>query len=127
MSLDMLSHIDDTFVSTDSIAGATRYAKSGGSYVDGIWVEGVETPSTHTVNLQPLSDREIQNLSIDSERITDYRKVYVNDGDLYSIREADEWEFDNVDGRFKAHALDNRPTRNYCRIIAVRIDDSDES
>lgn len=118
----MLGHIDDTFVSTDAISGATRYFKSDGEYIDGIWQEGIDTNSQHTVTLQPLSDKQIQNLAIDSERITDYRKVYVNDGDLYSVREADEWEFDNVDGRFKAHALDNRPTRNYCRIIAVRID-----
>ena len=122
MSLNMLGHIDDTFVSTDSIAGATRYSNSDGGYVGGIWVDGTETTSPHTVTLQPLTDKQIQNLSLDSERIADYRKVYVNDGDLYSIREADEWEFDNVEGRFKIHALDNRPTRNYCRIIAVRID-----
>lgn len=124
MSLDMFGHIDDTFVSTDDISGATRITKLNSEYVNGKWVEGDETTSPHSVTLQPLSDKEVNNLSIGAERIKDYRKLYVNDGDLYSIKPSDKWVFDNVEGTFKTHSLDNRPVRNYCKAIVVRIDPS---
>lgn len=120
MSLDMIGHIDLVFEST----GATRTSYSGGGYVDGRYVDGAQTQTSHTVNIQPLNNKEIQTLNIGAERIGDVRKVYVNDGDLYSIAEADTWEFDGVDGVFNSIALDNRPWRNYCKIIVSRQDDS---
>ena len=119
MSLNMLGHIDSVFKSTD----ASRFKTTGGSYVNGLWVEGSEMPSPHTVNLQPLTEKEIQSLSIGAERINDTRKIYVNDGDLYSIAKSDTWTFTNVAGVFKSVALDNRPWRNYCKIIVSRIDE----
>lgn len=118
-TLNMLGHIDSVFKSTD----ATRIRKVGDSYVDGKYVEGSETTSPHTVNIQPASDKQIDHLERGGERIKDARRVYVNDGDLYSISEADNWTFTGIDGVFKTQMLDNRPWRNYCRFIAVRIDD----
>jgi hypothetical protein len=119
MSLDMSGHIDSTFESVT----ATRAAKAGGAYVDGKWVDGSSTATNHTVNLQPLNDRERKTLQEAGERIVDARKCYVNDGDTYSVSEADTWSFTGVDGVFKTVSVDNRPWRNYCKIVVSRIDD----
>lgn len=117
MSLDMQGHIDDVFESTP----ADRIAKTGGAYVDGIWTDGTETTTPHKVTIQPATDKEIQALSSGSERILDMRRVYVNDGVLASISQADDWVFDGQ--RFKTVKLDNRPWRNYCKIIVSRYDE----
>lgn len=126
MSLDMFGHIDDVFTSTNG----TRISKTGGSYVGGKWVGGVETTSPHRVNIQPLNNKEIQALQIGGERIGDYRKVWVNDGLIGEISEADNWTFEGIDGLFKSVQVDNRSNypsafnRNYCKIIVARIDPS---
>lgn len=123
VSLDMSGFIDDVF---QSHVG-TRINKTGGGYVDGIWQDGTESTTTHTVNVQPLNQKDINFLQMGGERIQDTRKVYVNDGISPDISEADEWTFVNVDGEpldgtFKCYSLNNRPSRNYCRFYAVRID-----
>jgi len=115
VSLDMEGHIDDCLQSIP----ATRYSQSG-ARVDGRWVAGPETPTPHKVTLQPLSEREVANLGEGAERVQDYRKIYVNDGDLYSITPQDEWVFDSpeLSGlRFTTYRLDNRPWRNYCKCV----------
>lgn len=120
MSLDMLGAVDDVFQSV----GATRYAQGGDRDAKGRWVDGAESSSSHTVNIQPLSDREISNIQEGAERIQDFRKVYVNDGDLYSLTPQDEWEFDDIsmDGRYTVYMMDNRPWRNYCKLVVHRND-----
>lgn len=118
--LDMLGHIDDTFESTTS----TRTAKTGGEYIDGKWVEGTTNDSPHSINIQPMSMKQIAALQIGGERISDYRNVWVNDGVMAEISEADTWVLDGIDGTFKTTQLDNRPWRNYCKFVAVRIDPS---
>lgn len=125
MSLDMQGFVDDVFVSTP----ATRISRSGGGYVDGIWVEGTATNSPHNVNLQPLTMDEIDMLNVGGERVVDVRKIYVNDGDMYNITEADLWQFTGVNGTFKSIKLDNRSwqggnSRNYCKVIVSRIDNA---
>lgn len=117
-TLDMGGHIDDVFESVT----AQRQPR-GGSYVNGRWVPSEGDSSSHRVNLQPMTTREIQTLQDGGERIIDGRRVYVNDGDLYNITPSDLWTFPGVDGTFKAVALDNRPWRNYCKIMVSRIDD----
>ena len=116
MSLDMRGHIDSVFESIP----AQRVGKTGGSYVNGIWVDGVETETPHNVDIQPASDREIAALISGGERVTDVRRVYVNDGVLASISQADDWLFDGQ--RWKTVKLDNRPWRNYCKAIVSRYD-----
>ena len=121
MSLDMSDHIDDVFQSVPAI----RYAQSGGRGSDGRWADGAETATPHKVTLQPLNDREIQNLKEGAERIEDFRKIYVNDGDLYSLSPQDEWEFDSPDLagiRFTVYMMDNRPWRNYAKLVVHRND-----
>ncbi len=116
MSLDMFGQIDDVFESIP----AQRIAKSG-SYVDGVWTSGAEVATIHRVNIQPATDREIDALSGGGERLTDVRRVYVNDGVLASISPANDWVFDGQ--RFKTIKLDNRPWRNYCKVLVARYDE----
>lgn len=122
-SLDMFGFIDPVFRSID----ATRTSFSGGAYDgDGIWQPGIPVISQHTITLQPLSMKEISFISLGGERQHDLRKIYVNDGNLYSISESDTWAFQisqGVNGNYKTISLDNRPWRNYCKIIVSRYDD----
>lgn len=118
MSLNMRGFVDGTFKSVN----ATRITK-GGQYVEGIWQEDEDVETPHTVNLQPLNAKEIQTLNIGGERVNDMRKVYVNDGDMYDISPSDMWRFEGIDGEFKAVSMDNRPWRDYCKIIVSRKDD----
>lgn len=120
MSLDMMGAINNTFKSVDAI----RKSYNAGEYIDGIYQEGLESESSHTVNIQPLTDKEISFLSIGDERINDVRKIFVNDGDLYSIDPRDVWILDGINGIFSCISLDNRPWRNYCKVIISRNDDS---
>lgn len=116
MGLSMGGHIDATFKSVT----AYHIAK-GGEYVDGVWVPASDTPVPFVANVQPLSDRELNFLQQGGERIIDPRKVYVNSGDLESIKLGDDWEF--LGQRYKTIRLDNRPWRNYCKVIVDRYDD----
>ena len=116
--LDFTGFVGEVFKSVD----ATRTGHTGGSYASGKWVPGIEADSPHTVNLQPATDKEIDFLSDGAERITDARRVYVNDGDLYYIAESDTWTFAGVDGVFKTMAADLRPWRGYARLIVARQD-----
>lgn len=121
MSLDMSGFIDETFESLEAVQVTT----TGGDYVEGIWVDGVETRDTYSVNLQPLTDREINTLEIGNERINDYRKIYINDGEYRNLSPAAMWEFDaNGVGveTYKAINTDVRVWRNYAKIIVVKED-----
>jgi len=117
MSLNMLGHIDATFESTI----ATR-APNSGSYVAGKWVSSAGGATTHSVNLQPLTDKEIDFLNAGGERVVAGRKLYINDGITSEIAEAYTWVFEGVTGTFKAVKVDNRPWRNYCKVIITRAD-----
>ncbi len=119
MSLDMYGFVDDTFESVQ----AFRTSKTGGYGVNGRYVGASDIPNPHTVNLQPVSTKDLQSLNIGAERINDVRKIYVNDGDLYSILPSDEWSLTGIEGTFKTVSLDNRPWRNYCKAIVSRKDD----
>lgn len=115
-NLDMMGFVDPVFTSIP----ATRTFKTGGGYVDGIYQEGVESTTPHTVNIQPATDREIEALEKGGERIKDARVLHINDGIDASISPSDVWEFDGQ--RYKCHELDNRYWRNYCRAVVSRID-----
>tara|TARA_R110002072_G_scaffold169949_5_gene323514 strand:- start:13718 stop:14074 length:357 start_codon:yes stop_codon:yes gene_type:complete len=117
MSLDMSGHIGPVFKS----GAATRTSHTGGGYVDGLWVDGTTTITPHTVTVQPASDREIETLEKGGDRVVDARRIYVNDGLLAEITQADTWTFDGQE--WKCYKLDNRPWRNYCKAIVARFDD----
>lgn len=116
MSLSMQGHIDPVFESVP----ATRTV-NGGSRVNGIWVPGAPVVSPYTVNIQQASLREIDFVRNAGERITDVRRVYINDGDMQAIDTTGTWNFLGQD--WKTVSLDNRYWRDYCKVIVVRIDD----
>lgn len=120
--LEMSDFDDDSF---GNIV-ATRSAQSGDYNDSGLWVAGVPVVTTHNVTMQPLSESEISNLGEGGERDQDYRKIYINSGDLFKIEDKDEWTFDTLDlsgVKFRTFKLDSRPLRNYCKCIVARIDE----
>lgn len=116
MPIDMQGHVTGVFTSIP----AFRHMTTGG-WVDGKWVEIVADPQPFDINTQPATDREIDFLRNGGERITEARRVYINDGDMESITNNGEWEFLNQ--RWKTVKCDNRFWHNYCKLIVVRIDD----
>ncbi len=121
-ALNMVGFVDEDFTSTT----ATMYKQAGARDSKGRWVSNAEAVGVpYSVNLQPLSDKELFNLGAGGERIQDFRKFYVNEGDLYSLTPQDEWEFSDPDLsgiRFTVYLLDNRPWNNYCRCVVHRND-----
>lgn len=115
MSLSMKFHIDNVFKSVPAV----HIGKSG-AYIDGIWQEVQSAPVDFQVNIQPLSDKELDFLQRGGERIIDPRKIYVNTGDLNSIELSGEWIF--LGQRWKIIRTDNRPWRSYCKVIVDRFD-----
>lgn len=116
-ALDMYGFIDSVFTSVPAI----RISKNGGDYDDdGIWEDGIESRHNHAVNIQQASDREIDFLSQGGERITDARRIYINDGVDASISPSDIWEF--LGQRWKCISMDNKHWRSYCKVIVSRID-----
>lgn len=116
--LDMSGHIDDVFSS--GIATQTYYPD--GSYVDGVFENGVPVVTTHVVNVQPLNDKELKVLDVGGKRIKDVRKVYINDGTQVNIKLNSGWVLPDIEGVFHVNAMDNRKGRNYCKLILVRMD-----
>lgn len=120
MSLDMRGTVSGCFESVT----ATRTVKPAGYDADGIWTESEPIKTTHRVNLQPLSEKEFKTLDFGAKRISDVRKIYINDGGDYGTEPNEVWEFDGVDGKFQSVSKDNRMWRNYCKMIVSRIDDA---
>ena len=118
----MLGHIDANFVSMD----ANQITVTGGDYDDdGIWQDGTEIASPYSATIQPLNSREINNLNIGGERVNDYRKIYVNEGDFHALSPSAYWEFDaNNAGiqRYKVYQSDIRVSRAYAKLVVVLID-----
>lgn len=119
--LDVDGFVDEDFESVP----ATRHTQSGTRDDKGRWVANAESDVPYTVNLQIVTDRELINLGVGGERTEDYRKLYINNGDLFSLTPQDEWSFtapDLTGQRFSVYKMDNRPWRNYCKCVIVRID-----
>ena len=115
ISLDMFGQIDDVFTTGQ----VTRIYKEFGYYVDGLWQDGATVETQHVATVQPLSPKEAQHIEIGGNRVKDYRKIYINDGSLASIDPQDEWDIFGV--RYKTHDVDNRPSRNYCKVTVFRV------
>lgn len=117
MSLSMEGHIDDVFVSV----AASRTVSVDGQWIEGIWVPGATETKPYVVNIQQASDREVDFIRQGGERITDVRRIYINQGEMQLIDQAGTWEF--LGQQWKATKCDNRYWRNYCKVIVMRIDD----
>lgn len=117
MSLNMEGQIDGVFESVE----ASRAVDTGGAWVDGIWMPGTPSATPYIVNIQSASDREVDFLRQGGERITDARRIYINQGDMQLIDQTGTWTF--LGQQWKAVKVDNRYWRNYCKVIVMRIDD----
>ncbi|MCK1783357.1 hypothetical protein L9Z73_02985 [Pseudomonas sp. TNT11] len=113
----MEGHIDDVFVSV----AASRTVSVDGQFVEGIWVPGTTETKPYVVNIQQASDREVDFIRQGGERITDVRRIYINQGEMQLIDQTGTWEF--LGQQWKATKCDNRYWRNYCKVIVMRIDD----
>ena len=118
----MQGHIDDVFKSTD----VELLAYTQGHYDEfGIWQQGQELKSEYTANVQPLNDRELNNLLLAGIRTLDARKVYINSGDLTALKLAYDVNFLGVQWLIKDS--DIREWRNYAKLIVSRYDDQDDT
>lgn len=117
MSLNMQGQIDGVFQSV----AASRTVDTTGAWVEGVWMPGVKVTTPYVVNIQPASLREMELIRQAGERITDVRRIYINEGQMQGIDQTGTWEF--LGQRWKAWQCDNRYWRNYCKVIVVRIDD----
>jgi len=116
MSLNMEGQIDLVFVSVE----ASRTVGVGGQWVDGIWTPGTPDTKPYVVNIQPASDREVDFIRQGGERITDVRRIYINQGEMQLIDQTGTWTF--LGQQWKAVKCDNRYWRNYCKVLVMRID-----
>lgn len=117
MSLNMEGQIDLVFVSVE----ASRTVDVDGQWVEGIWVPGAPETKPYIVNIQPASDREVDFIRQGGERITDVRRIYINEGEMQLIDQTGIWTF--LSQQWKAVKCDNRWWRNYCKVLVMRIDD----
>lgn len=117
MSLNMEGQVDLVFVSV----AASRTVSVDGQFVEGIWVPGATETKPYVVNIQQASDREVDFIRQGGERITDVRRIYINQGEMQLIDQTGTWEF--LGQQWKAVKCDNRYWRNYCKVLVMRIDD----
>jgi maleate cis-trans isomerase len=120
MSLNMNGQIDAVFSSVPVV----HIVNNTGAYVDGLWVEGTELSTPYTATVQPATDREIDFLSQGGERLTDVRKLYINEGNMQGIDNTGDWEI--LGQRFKTIKTDNRYWRDYCKVFVSRYDEQPE-
>ncbi|MFT0547491.1 hypothetical protein ACMHYO_14310 [Allopusillimonas ginsengisoli] len=119
-TLSMAGHVDDVFASEE----VTVKAYTVGHYDDdGIWVPGTAITEDYTANIQPLNDREMDNLMRAGERLLDPRKIYINSGDLTKLKITYDLEF--LGAKWKIIRSDIRPWRTYAKIVVSRYDDQD--
>lgn len=118
MSLLMGGQIDGVF---QTVTVELRN-EIGGGYVNGIWVDGtIEVTQFPRVTIQPLSDRELENLFRAGQRIVDGRKLYVNNGDLTKFELAQDVWFSGQ--KWKIVKSDIRAWRQYAKIMVSRYDE----
>jgi len=111
MSLDMLGTVDQCFKNTE-----VTITPIATTYVDGSPVEAPGAATIHNATTQPASAKEIQFLEKGGERFTSVKRFYINDG---STHEVGSLLADSLTGKnFRITSADNRPTRNYCKLIA---------
>nr|DAI76064.1 MAG TPA: Minor capsid protein [Caudoviricetes sp.] len=118
MSLSMYGHIDNVFHSGIDVEYCTvgEHWNAEGLPATGDAIK--RTPFYATV--QPLSPRETQALGIADERIGDYRKIYINSGDIKAVTLNGWWEM--LGERWKPVSTDLRPARDYLKVIVARYD-----
>lgn len=117
MSLSMSGHIDNTFYSELSLT----YHAVERTETNGIFTNTVTSVMSFRATVQPLSPRELNLLGIGLERIQDYRKIYINSGNMELLNRLNGYFTLNGE-KFKAIQVDYRPARKYCKLILCRWD-----
>ena len=118
MSLDMGGHIDGVFRSADiTVTGQT----SGGWDEDGNLITPTPVSATfRRVTIQPLNNRELENLLRAGERIVDGRKLYINSGNFDALVLATNISM--LGQEWKIVQSDVRPWRKYAKLVVSRYD-----
>ena len=129
MSLDMHGHVDVMMESTPD-GGVELITEGAGSYgPGGVWQQGQETTQDiQLVNIQQASKKTAEFFieNGDVMQPSDLRVLYINDGT--TIRPDDDGKFAQVfrfsDGNqvrdWRVREADNRPWRNYTKVIVER-------
>ena len=115
--LSMSGHISGGFDSRFGII----YVPRSVSYADGVPVASTRRGTPFVATVQPLCPKEIEALAIGADRIRDYRKLYINSGNM-SVLERLDGRFEFLGEKWRPIEVDYRPTRRYCRVIVARID-----
>lgn len=116
--LDFANHIDDVFASPPVTVKAFA---AGHRDEFGIWVPGAPIGETYTATIQPLRDRELDNLLRAGKRILDSRKIYINSGDLEKLKLSNDIEM--LGQQWEIIDSDIRPWRTYAKIVVSRYDE----
>jgi hypothetical protein len=114
----MGGHIDGVFASAPVAVKAYEQGHRGDQ---GIWVSGVPIEETYTATIQPLSEREVDNLMRAGVRLLDPRKVYINSGDLGKLVPVSDMDF--LGQRWLVVKTDIRPWRTYAKVVVSRYDE----
>lgn len=117
MSLSMSGHIDGDFDSQMAL----QFVPITHTEENGIFREVEGQPVDYTANVQPMSMKEISYLGIGLERINDYRKAYINSGDLTPLQSFSGY-FLLGGVRYKPVEMDIRISRDYCKLILAKRD-----
>ena len=119
MTLSMSNH-----VSGDLLSGTVEFVKKKRTFVDGIEQGSIVSRTRYSANIQPLNAKERSSLGQGLERVVDYRKVYINSGDLSKLDCLDDGTgyivYNNRE--WKIISSDIRISRSYCKLIIARKD-----
>lgn len=94
------------------------------TFVDGIAQTTDGTALTFSATtVQPLRPKEIQALGVGLDRIRDYRKIYINTGNLSALQDmAGRFEF--LGAQWRVIEVDYRARSSYCRVVVAKRDDT---
>lgn len=96
-----------------------RGSSNGSGLKNGRFIKGDSVKEPKNVTLQAATPKEIQFAS-GGQRISDVRKIYINDGTEMHPGNGDKVE---INGElWSVISADNRPWHNYCKAIIVKED-----
>lgn len=93
-------------------------------FVDGIAETTDGAPVTFSATtVQPLRPKEIQALGVGLDRIRDYRKIYINTGNIAALQDM-EGRFEFLGAHWRIIEVDYRARSSYCRVVVAKRDDT---
>ncbi len=106
----------------DTAEIVTVVSKSGGSYVDGLFVSGAETTKKALASVQPPTPEQLQTLE-EAERTKDIRVFYINKkvitGGISGGEQADEISHKGI--RYKVIGLGDWSSYGYQFAIGAKV------